>query len=105
MAVFSGGNQPITGIVQQVSPTWPRVFTLRYSVGNVGCLFSQVPQLLVEVRNNATNALIASWMSSGDTPTNYVRTFTATGQTKIRFIDRTTDTQSCDVTLDNVSVQ
>lgn len=105
VVVYSSGDRAINGIIQQVSPTWAGVFTLTYTVGKDGCEGSQVPRLLVEVRNSSDNALLGSWLSVGKPATTYVRTFTAVGPTRLRFIDQTSTTVSCDVKLDNVSIQ
>jgi hypothetical protein len=105
VVVYSSGDRAINGIIQQVSPTWAGVFTLTYTVGKDGCEGSQVPRLLVEVRNSSDNALLGSWLSVGKPATTYVRTFTSVGPTRLRFIDQTSTTVSCDVKLDNVSIQ
>jgi len=104
-AVFSGGDTPITGVLSQVCATEAGCeYNLRYNVGFVGA-GPGMPRLLVEIRDDATNALIVpAQLSVGQPAATYNVRFTARGQTRLVFIDNTTNTTNKDCTLDNVSL-
>ena len=99
---FSGGDTAINGIASQVCQTEAgSQYNLRYNIGQIGA-GAGIARLIVEVRDSATNALIASLLSTATATYNIP--FTARGPVLLRFIDNTTSTTNKDCTLDNVSL-
>lgn len=103
--VFNSGNTTPNGIVTQVCQTeigsqYNLQYTTTRSGGGAGTM-----QILAEVRDNATNTLLASQLSpqaAGSTIWNIP--FTARGTTLIKFIDQSLATNSVDIWVDNVSL-
>lgn len=101
---YSSGDTAITGIASQVAQTEAgSQYNLRYTVSRGGTCALTAARVTVEVRDNATNALIASQVNQIAGAT-YNFPFTARGPVLIRFIDTTTNTANCDMRIDNVSL-
>ena len=105
---FSCGGQSADGVIwQDINTVAGRSYTLDYDVFRLGP-GGGTPQALVEVIDAGTSAVIASTVSAGnDTEMALVHTtltFVAQGPVIVRFTDQTTDTNSLDLGLDNVTV-
>ena len=101
---YSASDTAVTGIASQVAQTEAgSQYNLRYTVSRGGTCALTVARVTVEVRDSATNSLIASQVNQIAGAT-YNLSFTARGPVLIRFIDTTTNTANCDMRIDNVSL-